>query len=278
MSVESLRNPGVIDRWSGRVWQNVDVNAIRAGATQGLVQEWNFGTLKPSSNINAAEAYWDQGLMAFGSDGGSLVYFAGVGLDNGMTVASDGDNEGVGLRSQLVPYRISRADKAFAWELELETSTIADTKNGFFAGLMDNTAATATSPIAAAGTLANVNFVGFHRLEGDGDKLDLVYKADGVTQVTTLADAITLAADTVLRIGMTYTPDEDPFTSSRYVLRWWLNGAPITTGTSYKVIPSADGTDFPNDVAMGFTFNILNATGSTPGNATLHRAMVAQLF
>lgn len=271
-------------QWTPSVWDNMNLEAIREGNEDGIIQEWHFGTLKASSNINAAEAYWDQGLLVFGSDGGTLTYSAGVGLANGITVASDGDNEGVGIRSQRVPYRLSRADRAFAMEVVLQTSIIDDTEHGFFVGLMDNTAATATSPIAAAGTLANVNFVGFHRLEGDGDKLDLVYKADGVTQVSQFTDAITLVAATDVRLGLTYRPEADFDNGRSYVFRWWLNGKPIAdTGTSagslgWKQIPSTAGDDFPNDVAMGFTFNLLNATATTPGSTTLRRCRIAQYF
>lgn len=271
-------------QWTAGVWDNMNIEAIRDGLEDGIAQEWHFGTLKPSANINAAEAYWDQGLLVFGSNGASLTYSAGVGLANGIAAASDGDDEGVGIRGQRVPYRLSRADRAFAFEVVLQTSTIADTKHGFFVGLMDNTAATATSPIAAAGTLADVNFVGFHRLEGDGDKLDLVYKANTVTQVSQMTDAITLVADTDVRLGMTYRPEADFENSRNYVFRWWLNGKPIAdTGTSagslgYKVIPSSAGDDFPNDIALGFTFNLLNATATTPGNTTLRRCRIAQYF
>lgn len=278
MSVTGLGNPGVLDKYSGRVWDGIPIPAIKAGLVQGLCHEWDFATLKPASNVNAGEAYWDQGSRVFGSDGGSLTYFAGFGLDNGMTFASDGDDEGAGWRGQQVGYRLSRADGAFAWEMSLETSTITDTKHGFFAGMITNDAITATSPIAATGALADLNFVGFHRLEGDGDKLDLVYKANGVTQVTVLADAITLAVDTPIRLGMTLSQNDPYVSNSKHVFRWWLNGAPITTGTSYKVIPSADGTDFPNDVAMGPIFTLLNATASTPGNTTVHRLRVAQMW
>lgn len=283
MPVESIRAARNLDstadttsRWTGAVWQGFPVEGIRNGLVDGFVREWDFGRIKPSTNVNAAEAYWDQGLRVFGSDGAALAYFAGVGLDNGMTFSSDGDNEGAGVRDQLVQARISQADKQFAFEACLETSTITDTKHGFFLGLQDNTAITATSPIAAAGTLADVNFVGFHRLEGDGDKLDLVYKADGVTQVTTLADAITLAVDTEVRLGITYRPQADFDRTGNYWLRWWLNGQPIASG--YKQIPSAAGTDFPNDVAMGFIFTLLNATATTPGNTTIKRLRYGQEF
>lgn len=278
MSVESLLPPGTIGGYSGGVWKGFPVDGIRNGVVPGFCREWDFGTLKPSSNINAAEAYWDQGLRAFGSDGASLTYFAGVGYDNGMTLASDGDNEAISLRDQAVQCRISRADAMFAWETVFETDTITDTKNGFFMGLMDNTAATVAIPIINTGAIADVNLVGFHRLEGDGDKLDLIYKANGVTQVTVLADAVTLVAGTEYRVGMTYRKEQDPFTESRYVFRWWLNGVNIVTGTSYKVIPSADGTDFPNDVAMGSIWSLMNATGTTPGGLILKRARYGQVF
>ena len=270
-------------QWTQGVWDRFNLEAGREGNEDMIIQEWHFGSLKPSTNVNAAEAYWDQGLLCFGSDGFAMSYAAGVGLANGLTVGSDGDNEGGSLRSQRCPFRLGRADRPFAMEVVLQASAIDDTKNGFFVGLMDNTAATATSPIAAAGTLANVNFVGFHRLEGDGDKLDLVYKADGVTQVSQMTDAVTLVAATDVRLGMTYLPDiADPYNSKSFVFRWWLNGNIIAdTGTTagslgYKQIPSSAGDDFPNDVAMGFDFSILNATASTPGTVTLRRCRIAQ--
>lgn len=281
MPVEGIRiggNLGSADtssKWSPGVWQGFPIEGIRNGVVDGLIQEWNFGSLQPYGT-GAAEAYLDQGLLVFGSTGAAGTYFAGPDLDNGYNMLSDGDNEGMGLRSQLVPYKFARGNKHFVWELVLEDSTITDTKHGFFVGLQDNTAITATSPIAAAGTLADVNFVGFHRLEGDGDKLDLVYKADGVTQVTTLADAVTLAADTEVRLAMTYRQEPDFDTSNNFVFRWWANNLPIASG--YKQIPSAAGTDFPNDVAMGFIATLLNATGSTPGSLTVKRARMGQVF
>lgn len=278
MPVEGLLPPGILGGFSGRVWNGFPIDGIRNGLVPGFLRRWEFGSVQ-AATIPTTEAYFDAGLRGFTSTGGTLSYVAGVGATTGILLSSDGDNEGAGLRDQNVQARISRADKMMAWEVDFETSTIADTNCGFFLGLMENTAITATVPITAAGAIADVNIVGFHRLEGDGDKLDLVYKANGVTQVTVLADAITLAAATRYRVGMTYRSEQDPFLStSRYVFRWWLNGDRIATGTSYKVIPSTDGDDFPNDVAMGFIASILNATGSSPGTLTLHRAMYGQAW
>lgn len=292
MAVESLRVGGNLlaagdtsSRWTAGVWEGFPIEAIRNGNVDGFLREWDFATLKPASNVNAAEAYWDQGMRVFGDNGAALTVVNGIGLNaTGMSFGSDGDNEGAGIRDQQVQVRLSRADKMFALELVGQTSTITDTKHGFFTGLIEDSAITATSPIAAAGTLADLNFVGFHRLEGDGDMLDLVYKANGITQVSQFTDAITLVAATDFRIGLTFNPAPDFQNGLSNVFRWWYNGKPILdTGTTagslgYKQIPSADGTDFPNDVAMGFIFTLLNATGTTPGTTTVRRVRYGQVF
>jgi hypothetical protein len=184
---------------------------------------------------------------------GKMAYIPG-GI---LQFASDGDDEGCSLASMAMPCQITRNGGRFWFEARLVTTTIADTKHGFVIGVAQTYGATlgATVPIAAAGTLADINFVGFHRLEGDGDKLDTIYKADGVTQVTVKADAITLVASTWLKVGMLYEPRDGK-------LYYYLNGVPLLNS---KTIPSATGTDFPADVGLGLIFGLLNATGTTPG-------------
>lgn len=267
--------------WSPAIWQRVRHQGIRDGTVDGIFCQWDFWKgFKPSTGIGASEAYWDQGLMVFGDTGATITQNAGVGAAGYVSIGSDGDNEGAAIRQPNGPFKLSRATKRFAFEAAIRTSTIADTKHGIFCGLLEDVAATATVPIAAAGTLADKNFVGFHRLEGDGDMLDLVYKADGVTQVTVKADAITLVADTLTKIGMTYDPAPDFEVSQNYVLRFWKNGRVIATTSSsaagYKQVPSADGTDFPNDIGLGFIFCVLNATATTPGTSGISRVRIAQ--
>jgi hypothetical protein len=268
--------------WSPAVWQGIPVADCLAGAVDCVIQQLDFGQgFKPSANVNAAEAYWDRGLMVFGSDGAAVTADKAVGKNAGVSISSDGDNEGAAIRAQFQPFRIDRGRGKFAFEVQGWTSTITDTKHGFFMGLCDSTAATATVPIAAAGTLADLNFVGVHRLEGDGDKLDVVYKANGVTQVTQYADAHTLVADAVFSFGMTFDPDNDFGGKGKNVLRFYFNNIPLTDTSSYsgyKVIPTGDGDDFPNDVGLGFIFSVLNATASTPGDTTCMRFRAIQLL
>jgi hypothetical protein len=269
------------DLWTPEVWKNIAIDNLRSGKQNGVLIEkyFNLG-FKPSTNLNAAEAYWEDGWMAFGSDGATLTFNSEAGFTGGVQLASDGDNEGAAIRTQASPFKFGRANKRFACEWVVEVSTITDTKHGRFFGLMDATAATVAIPIADAAALADVNLVGFHGLESDGDKLDLVYKANGVTAVTVGADAITLVAGTEARLGITYDGYElsDFDRSQKYILRWWANGRIITSVTGYKQIPSTDGDDFPNDVAMGLVAAIRNATASTPGNSEVKRVRAAQYF
>lgn len=251
------------------LWGDFPFDDILAGVTPGYARHIDFNRTKLSTNINAAEAYWADGLKAFGSDGATVSAVDAIG--GGVTIGSDGDNEGASFGMATYPFQISRSHKTLVFEASVKTSTITDTKHGFFLGLIDSSALSATVPIAAAGTLADENLVGFHRLEGDGDYVDTVYKANGVTQVTVQSDAQVLVADTWIKLGFKYEPQN---TNGSYILTFYADNLPLTT--TYQVA-SADGTDFPNDVRLGFVFAVLNATASTPGTSSIRWARIAQL-
>ena len=205
------------------------------------------------------------GNFVFSSTGG---LFTKVDAEGGVrTLGSDGDNEGSSVRSGTYPFKIIQNVGELVFECRCKSSTITDNKHGILLGLIEDVAFTAILPIAADGTIADKNLVGFHRLEGDGDKFDTVYKADGVTAVTVQADAVTIAADTYVKLGMTFNRGGDN------ILRFYANGLELT---SNKFIPSAAGTDFPNDIRLGWFFAVLNATGTTPGDAQIDWIRVAQ--
>lgn len=251
------------------IWGDCPWDDIVSGAVAGYARHWEFDGFKTSTNVNAAEAFWEQGLKVFGSDG-----FAITAVDQqfgAVSLGSDGDNEGGSIAQFGQPLQIDQGKGKLWVEARLKTSTITDTKHGFFFGLGDSTALTATMPIAAAGTIGDMNLVGFHRLEGDGDQIDCIYKANTVTQVTVEADALptayVLVADTYIKLGMKYYADGD------YTFRYFANGVKLDD----KAIPSADGTDFPNDVRLGWMLSVLNATATTPGTTTIDWVRVAQL-
>lgn len=281
MSVKTIRHAGNLGSaqteraFSQGIWHDCPIRAINDGEVPGLVWEFNFDTLpKTPATTEGNFSLFSQ----FSDTGGTID----PGSTGGWAFGSDGDNEGASIRSRTCPWKIIRTAKKLWFEARIKTSTIADTKHGWFLGLMEDAALTATVPIAAAGTIADQNLVGFHRLEGDGDAVDTIYKANGVTQVTVGADAAVLVADTFVKLGMVFEPGIDSTVAdvSRtglglYNLTFYSNGIRLA---DKKQIPSAAGTDFPNDVQLGFVFAVLNATATTPGTSTLDKARIAQLW
>ncbi len=250
-SVDTDRGP------SNAIWGRMPMDSVTNDPTIGFYQRWDF--LKMPVLVTptiTAEAFYGDGLKAFGSTGGTVVS-AGILGGGGVVITESDDNEGVGVQSIALPFKIDRGQGRQALEIRMKTNEVANTKHGFFFGLGDQQTLTAIVPIAAAGTLADENLAGFHRLEGDGDQIDAVYKADGVTQVTVQADGIptglTLAADTYFKLGLLFEPYG--IFGTNY-LSWWYNGILVT---KYQ-IPAADGTDFPNDVQMGALFAMLCAS------------------
>lgn len=207
--------------------------------------------------VAGAEAVIGHGYKGMASTGGGGTVADEPG--GVFTIQSDGDDESCNLALLQKPVKISRTTGKLWFECRLKTSTIADTKHAIFIGLGDTMTLSATVPLTATGALADENAVGFHRPEGDGDGIDFSYKADGVTAVVQLADAVVPVADTYVKLGFVYEPTTG-------VLTAYKNGVELG---SPKTIPTAAGTDFPNDVNLGFVFAVLNATASTPGSSSI---------
>jgi hypothetical protein len=204
-----------------------------------------------------AVGHWSGPWNGFGSTGATIVDADIVG--GGITMGSDGDNEGASISTIAKPYQISADLGQLCFEARIQTSTIADTKHGIFVGLIDTAAMSATVPIAADGTLADENLVGFFRAEGDGDKISFVYKANGVTAVTLIDALVVPVANTFLNLGFRF----DPHDGNK--LKVFVDNVKHATT---KVIPDDSGSDFPADVRMGMVAAVLNATASTPGTST----------
>lgn len=234
---------------STNVWRGIQFDAIRQGHIPGIALHDDFvagpqvqgGT--SVGTIGPYEAYSTAGcsILDGGEQGGTLVF------------TTDASNEGAALGgTTCVQIDTDKGD--FAFECRLKKSALTDSKAGFFIGLQDAQTLSATVPIAADGTLADTNHVGFHNLEADGDTFDTVYKADGVTAVTVAADAVTVVADTYVKLGMRYH-------SRTKLLKFYKDGVELADSVT---IPAADGTDFPNDVRMGLVAAILGADTSAP--------------
>lgn len=235
-------------RTSNNIWAGCPIKELESGEFNGVYFRDDFNKIPVLVTPTiTTQANYGGGWKAFGSSGGTLV--SGGGAEGGTIVGTEtDDNEGFSFATISLPFKIIRTYGNFWFEARLKVGTITDNDSGFFVGLVEQQTLSATVPIAAAGTLADANFVGFHRLEGDGDQMDTVYKANGVTQVSA-ADQLgtALVADTYTKIGMKYS-------SVDYSFKFYQNN--LELATTYT-IPSAAGTDFPNDVFMGIVFALL---------------------
>jgi hypothetical protein len=99
--------------------------------------------------------------------------------------------------------------------------------------------------------------------------------------VNVLTDALAVAAyggalvaDQYIKLGWRFDPQEEslPIGGSHY-LHFFADNVYLAS----KQIPSAAGTDFPNDVLLAFVFATLNATATTPGDNSIDWVKVGQL-
>ena len=252
---------------SQSIWGDCPILEIINGITDGVIHfdEFQAGP-RVAAGAEASYAGGGGGYRGFADTGGLVADGGEIG--GTLVMSSDGDNEGASFRMACSPFQIARNQGKLWFEARIKTDTITDTKNGIFVGLMADNALTAVSPITALGAIADVNIVGFHRLEGDGDYFDTIYKADGVTQVTVQADAAVIVVDTYVKLGMVFDPTNN-------TLSFYRNG--VKLGTTYAVVAAA-GTDFPNDVRLGFVIAVLNATASTPGYCEIDWVKVVQIL
>lgn len=243
------------DRWrSPGIWHNVNVAAIQENATFGnyMYDDFSWAPVLTTPTITT-EALYARGYKAFGSSGGTIVP-AGLSRGGGLTFTETDDNQGFSLATIARPFRIARTYGRFAFEARLKINNITDLDTNLFVGFGDSMTLSATVPLTATGTLADENLVGFHREEADGDQFNTSYKADGVTAVNVGTDVVNtgnnttaaIVADTFFKLGMKF----EPFgVHGANYLTFYINGIELA---DKKQIPSAAGTDFPNDVDLGF--------------------------
>jgi len=161
------------------------------------------------------------------------------------------DNDQISLQwggHELTPYGcfpfsvIPGMSKDLVFECRFKVSAITDSLGDLFIGLAGAAgvapAASAVPITQTADTMATtVSHLGFHKLSGDGDKIDLSYERASGT-VATKADVGTLVADTYIKAGYRY----DSLTKT---CTPWVDGEAVTGS---RVSASTTGaTPWPND-------------------------------
>jgi hypothetical protein len=186
-----------------------------------------------------------------------------------VTLFETTDNEATSIRSASVPYRMSAGFGKLWFEARIKVASVATLENSFFVGLMEDTALTVAVPITTTSTLADKNLVGFFKPEANTTTYNTSYKADGVTAVNVNTGVGALVADTYVKLGFKFDPND----SNK--LRFYIDGV---EQANTKTIPSNTGTDFPADVALGWVIAMAVGSAASDNTLTCDWIRVAQLF
>lgn len=265
---------------SPSIWGTCPFDKILAGQVGGVAIYEDFsgwGLTPPTTEGNwGANQSWSaftSGTAAWSAPALSAATKAGVPT-KGITFGSASDNGINGFRTKAVPFALNRANQKFFFEICLKKSSIANTIQEIFVGLLEDVALDATHPFTTtAATLSDNNMVGITSTESAGSTGSSVYTANGVTAVTVGSAEFAFVADTFTKIGMKYEPSGD--VKGAYILSFYQDGTRLA---SYKQLPDSNGTDFPTDVAMGLFFGNRMAAGSSPGTMTVKWIAAAQLY
>ena len=249
---------------SRNLWKNCPILDILEDPTIGVFRRDMFDAFPPHASTGSAAMSGALGdYMTYLHQGSAIVPAGAHG--GGLKFTMDGNDEGAALGPYVAPLQIAKGKGKLWFEACVKTSIIDNTKHGFFLGLLEGNAIAAGVPITTAGVLADKNLVGFHRLEGDGDALDAVYKADGQTAVTVKADAAALAANTWINLGLYYDESD---------LYFYVDGEPLGDKVAAAGISAAA---FPNDVLLGPVFAVMSGASSGMGDSSIRFWQYAQL-
>ena len=122
--------------FSGSIWGDCPVEALKAGIVSGLIWEKRFTRIPITPPTT--EGTW--GDMAAFTDTGGTIAASTKEVGGGVTIASDGDNEGASMRTVVAPAKIILTGGDFWFEARMLSSTIGDTTTNIFLGLFANTA------------------------------------------------------------------------------------------------------------------------------------------
>jgi len=202
-TVRLKNNMGAADNsrlFSQNIWGDCPLEAIRNGRMIGMIFEDDFtqGGLITSPTTSAALVGLN--YSGFGSSGATITYSNELG--GGVVIAETTDDEACSIFSLSHCFQLGRTKGPLWFEARIKPSHTATTEQAMFLGLADSTAKIVTVPLtASAGALADLNLVGFHKLDTDLTSVKTAYKADGETAVTLETCTSALTAATYVKLG-----------------------------------------------------------------------------
>ncbi len=206
--------------------------------------------------------------IALQADDNGVLMIDTDGQDDDTAGITTGDNVVGIIRSPLEGEQMR-----FWFETRIKVNTVTDGDLPWFIGLMAPGSLSNGSPLGAGGALADVDYIGFHTDEADGNAVDLVYNEASLGTAQAVTGLIATEADTYVRLGMKLVVSGN---SIEY--RFFKDG--VDVGNS-GVIDLNDGANanWPGDTNMDVIITVTSGTsGEDADNMKIDWVRVAQLY
>jgi len=248
------------------LWAACPVIDYMLDPTKGMVCFNDFHGGYALAN-NQTSTYLEGGVQGFtGATAGTTI--ASLTTDpNGVAVLSTTtEDESVGislLGSKNVAGQFVLTSGKKSWfEARIKVNSIADALSGLFCGFAEEGLLAEDGVIGDDGALPDKDYIGFLRVEADGDKLATVHRKASGAGVVVKADAVTLVADTYIKIG---------FYCDGTTVTFYVNGTALadTCALATATVPTAE--------EMAFYF-VLNGGDGDNATASIDWVRIAREF
>lgn len=265
---------------SPAIWSDCPWADMREDPGRGITEWYDFteGGLITAPTTHAALVGLP--ISGFSSSAsqisyGNAVYTTSVNDAGVLVLAETTTRESTSIRSDVVPYRLSANFGKLWFEARIKIATVATNECSFFVGLFEDETLTVDIPVIAAGAdthlVADKNMVGFKKPVADTTTFDAMYRADGQAAVVVHDGLGTLAADTYIKLGFKFDPND----SNR--LYYYVDNEKQLP-TTVVTVPDNTGTSFPADVALGWLIGMSVGTAASDNTLKIDWIRVAQEF
>jgi len=245
---------------SPSIWKDCPIAEITADPAKGmyLFEDFRHGVVggttlvhgQPNGLVAYAESN-DVADVAIQADNDGVLMLDQDGTNDDVTVVTTGDN----VAGIVCTPNIGESE-GFWFEARVKVSTITNTDLGVFVGLAAPGEAKDGGMMGAVAALNDVDYIGFHVAEADGDDMTIVYNeaTSGTAQSST--GQITLVADTYVRLGM-------KLDKINHKIRFFADG--VDLGDDVAIDISAANANYPSatdmDVVIAITSGALGEDG-----------------
>lgn len=191
--------------------------------------------------------------------GSTVAQLATAGRIGALALTTDStDNDEIYMQYGSATTNLFKLDASsgtkFWYECRFKVSVITDSTYDLIVGLAEEGAAAADA-ITDADAYVDKDFIGFRVPAADGNGLDVFWKKSGQTEVELIADAATLVADTYVKVGLVFDPNE----SVDKRLKFYVNGTELSTYGTYTQMAAAT---FPSGEELTPFFALKAASGA----------------